>query len=139
MEELWIDWRGPYQLEYVPDREPALDWGIYAINRRWGNAETLLYVGQAYRQNMLSRVWCHRNQWIYQYRGQMLVRFGTIVLDRGYRHSQQRTNDIEALLIYYHQPIHNTQHKRNYNGRELLIWNQGRRGLINECVCTDDL
>lgn len=139
MEEIWVEWKGPYGLEYIPDRESAFNWGIYAITRVWGTCERLLYIGQSYRQCMLNRVWCHRNDWIYQYRGQMRVRFGTIKIDEGYRHSQQRTKDIEALLIYWHQPIHNTQHRRSYPDRQLLIWNIGRHTPLDKRVCTDDL
>ena len=74
----------------------------------------------------------------------MQVHFGIIEVDDGYRISERRIKDIEALMIYYHrlhygQPIHNRLNTRGYYGRDLLIWNLGRRGLLENRVCTDDL
>jgi len=139
MEEVNLEWRGPYRLEYLSERKATQEHGIYAISRRWGWSESLLYIGQSYFQCMLDKTWCHENEWIYQYTGEMLIRFCKIILDEGYENSQRLTNDIEALLIYSELPIHNIQHKESYRGRPLQVWNEGQRGVLDEYICSFNL
>jgi hypothetical protein len=144
MEEVWIHWQGPYRRDLYPYRDPPYDYGIYTISRMFGDSRTLLYIGESYYQTMYDRLCCHENNWIDEYRGQMQFNFGTVELKKGCKISEQRIKDIEALMIYYHriymgQPIKNTSNTRNYYGRNLLIWNLGRRGLLKHRVCTDDL
>ena len=136
MEEVRLEWRGPYRLEHVSEREASWEHSIYAISRRWRWSESLLYIGQSYFQCMSDRIWCDENKWIYQYTGEILIRFSKIVLDEGYKHSQQLTNDIEEILIYSEQPIHNIQHKESYRGRPLQMWNEGQRGVLDEYICS---
>ena len=127
MEQVWINWNGPYRLDLYPYRDASFDYGIYAISRLWGNSPTLLYIGESYRQTMYDRLYSHENKWIYQYRGQVQVNFGTIELEDGCKISEQRIKDIEALMIYYHQPVHNTANKRNYYGRDLTWTSQNQK------------
>jgi len=88
---------------------------------------------------MYDRLYTHIREWTNDYRGDKQVRYGDVLLEDGLRLTEGRLTDIEALLIYYHQPIHNTQHKNGYWGRSLVILNEGYRGLLDPIACSDDL
>lgn len=139
MEEVSIHWSGPFTLQSCLDSEQAGMRGIYTVTRVFGYSPSLLYIGESYYDTIWDRLYCHNRNWVYFYRGQMQVNLGNVQLEYGLRLTEQRTKDIEGLLIYYHQPIHNTINKMNYWGRNLCIINRGRRGLLSDYVCTDDL
>lgn len=139
IEEVYIYWHGPYSLASCLGSEWADCRGIYTISRVFGDTGSLLYIGESYRQTMFERVYSHLQYWANDYRGQKQVRYGDIDLEHGLRLIERRLTEIEALLIYWHQPIHNIHHKNGYWGRDLLIVNEGRRGLLDDIVCTDEL
>ena len=140
MEEVRIQWEGPYLIERVPKLDISEEFGVYVITRRWGtNREKILYIGKTYWRDFRSRVREHRREWLNEEVGNLKVRLGIIKLSRGKKISVQRVQDIEALLIYWCQPRYNTIYKDSYNGRDLKIINEGRRGPIDNIITTDDI
>lgn len=134
-----IKWSGPYTLENLHKREAALNNGIYTIYRRYGNKETLLYIGKTQR-SILQRIKEHEKDWLFNVRGQILIRVGTLVYSTENRFSSKRLRDVEALLITWHCPPENTSCVVYYRGRfNLKIINIGRRGLIDRHVNAEDL
>ena len=138
MEQIWLNWRGPYRLDRAYETEASKGWGIYAICRKWGKVpEKVLYIGHAYFQELGQRLKQHR--WLDDLRGEIKVHFATVELKEGSKQSQRRAKDIEALLIFYHQPEYNPQHKKSYRGRELEIASYGRSGPIERNVRSTEL
>ncbi len=138
MEQVWLNWRGPYRLDRAYWTEASQGGGIYAICRKWGKAsERILYIGEAYFQELGLRLKQHT--WLEDLRGEIKVRFATVELEGGSKQSQRRAKDIEALLIFYHQPEYNIQNRNSYLGRELEITSYGRCGPIKREVYSDEL
>jgi len=138
MEKVTILWSGPYSIDSAIERLRAYeDFGIYMVTRKWGQSETLVYIGLSYWSDFAERIQCHRREWLYDLRG-IRVRIGRIRLGRGRIHSLERMRDVECLLIYVHQPIENVQCKSTYNGRELEIINLGRRGRLKRQIYSED-
>jgi len=141
MERVSILWKGPYlvtsAIEQLRDDE---DFGIYTITRKWGNTETLLYIGLVYWRCFADRIADHEREWLGDLRGSsgIRVRIGRIRLGSGKIHSIKRASDIECLLIYVHQPLENVLCKSSYNGRELKIINLGRKGLLKRQIYSED-
>jgi len=138
MDTVKLKWHGPYLLAraYIP--EIIFEKGIYAISRKWGNIEKLLYVGRTLR-SLEQRVYEHE-WWLRDLRGKVLIRYGVFDLRTGQRFSKKKLADVEALLITWHQPPENTMNGHYYYGRPLLtVINSGRRGLLCSKVSTLDL
>jgi hypothetical protein len=134
-----IKWSGPYPLENIHEREAALSHGIYAIYRRFGTKETLLYIGKTER-SILQRLKEHEKDWLYHVRGQIIIRIGSLVYSANNRFSPKRLGDVEALLIVWLCPPENTSCSVHYRGRfDLEVINIGRRGLIDKHVSAKDL
>jgi hypothetical protein len=140
MEQLVVvKWSGPYKLESIHKQEKAFSNGIYAIYRRYGNKESLLYIGKTER-SIAQRIKEHEKDWLFHIKGQILIRVGTLVYSANNRFSSKRLNDVEALLITSHCPPENTSCAVYYRGRfNLKIINIGRRGLIDKQVSAEDL
>jgi hypothetical protein len=138
-DKVLINWFGPYTLESLYKREAALDNGIYAIYRRFGNKETLLYIGKTER-NILQRINEHEKDWLFNVKGHIIVRIGKIVSSTKNRFSSKRLSDVESLLIVWHCPPENTSCTVFYRGRfNLEIINTGRRGIIDKSVKAENL
>ena len=138
MEEVVINWNGPYKFENMSQYEVAYGNGIYAISRVWGNNETLVYLGQTVR-DFTTRLNEHQEEWLSGVRGQVKVRLGVLEFEQGRNFSKFKLNDIEALLINWHQPPYNTKSMKYYHGRdELAVINKGRKGMLANKVCTVD-
>ena len=138
MQQVKLNWRGPYRLDRAFEAEAGKDWGIYAICRKWGVApESVLNIGLAYFQELGQRL--KQKKWLNNLRGEVTVRFASIELEKGSKHSRQRSEDIECLLIYYHQPKHNIRCRERYIGRQLEMTNIGRRGPIAAIIRSTDL
>lgn len=132
MEVVSLKWRGPYECDRL--NEVCQDWGIYAICRKWAETdEKILYIGETYFQEIPQRLSQH-GWWLNDLRGNVRIRFAEIVLETGSKHSHERTKDIEALLIYNHQPKYNIQNRNFYEGRSLRIVNTGRHGPIRKVI-----
>lgn len=138
MEQVQLNWKGPYRLDRAFEAEAGKDWGIYTICRKWAGAtESVLNIGLAYFQELGQRL--KQKKWLNDLRGEITVRFAAVELEKGSKHSRQRSEDIECLLIYYHKPKYNIRCKKRYVGRQLEITNTGRRGPIEGVVRSTNL
>lgn len=138
MENIIINWHGPYNIETMLMHNVTSNAGIYSISRVWGNNETLLYLGQTVR-NFATRLNEHQRNWLNDVRGQIKVRFGMLEFEGGKIFSSHKLNDVEALLINWHKPQYNIMCMNYYYGRDnLTVINKGRRGSLDIRVSTED-
>jgi hypothetical protein len=134
-----VRWYGPYSLDSLFQKEIALELGVYAIYRVFGENETLLYIGKTSR-SFWQRINEHNNDWLWGVRGQIRIRIGLLEFPNGRRFSTQKLSDVESLLILWHAPKENTTSTIYYRGRfDLEIYNYGRRGLIDKRISADQL
>lgn len=129
MQHITVKWYGPYNFERLHLHDVAVENGIYAISRVWGDTETLLYIGKTER-DFKRRIKEHE-RWLKDYRGQVKLRLGKL-LDT--KNSAELLADVEALLIILNESVVNTRNTDSYSGRPLIIHNRGRRGLIDKIV-----
>lgn len=149
MQKLFITWHGPYSIKaeqgrYVYKSKYAREsWGLYTVTRKFGEAETLLYIGETYKEcrNFDTRISEHEKEWFCKYRGQIQIRLGEVT------NKQRRAIDVaesklkaaEALQIRWHRPLRNIQHKTSYCDIDLTVVNKDRRGLLCPVISTDAL
>ena len=100
--------------------------------------EYVLYICMAYRGDFTSRPRDHERKWMGNLRG-VAVRRGTPEAESGKNISRQKVEDAEALLILWHQPERNTQHKESYRGRDLTVVSGGSRGPLARRISTGQL
>jgi hypothetical protein len=115
--------------------------GVYQIYRRFGDSETLLYIGLVKGKTRKFRVRMneHRRDWLYEKRGTIQLRFGEIVTFRGMALDESLIEEVEGALIYDAQPPENTQKRGNYKVRaDLIVKNKGYRGQLRELIDTRD-
>jgi hypothetical protein len=139
MEEVRIEWYGPYKIDSVQERfHEYEDFGVYMITRKWGEGpEKILYVGLTYRQDLGTRLSQH--QWLPTTRGNVRVRIGYLIERRP---SGKRLKDVENLLICScWWDADTTYNKRDYlyGGRDLRILNFGRRGPLDRTIDSAEL
>lgn len=137
MEIIIIHWSGPYKFDNIRYYERTYQGGIYAISRFWGSNESLLYIGRTER-DFGTRIYEHQKNWLYEVSGQIKLRFGLLQYSEGKRSSSSKLNDVEAMLINWHKPIHNKMNKNFYNGRKLELINIGRKGKLAAKLSIDD-
>ena len=139
MTNVIVRWFGPYNLNNFYQKEVALNIGIYAIYRVYGQKESLLYIGKT-RRNFMQRITEHNKDWLWNVNGQIKIRLGLLEVPNGGRYSLKKLTDVESLLILWHAPKENTTSKVYYRGRfDLEVINTGRRGLIDRKVSAIDL
>ena len=128
-----VIWSYPRKFENA--KETELSWegfGVYYISRRFGDKVTKLYVGKTHVQ-FKGRLDMHEYNWLSDYRGDKIVRFGTITVPKTVTPSI--IEDIESALIYEMKPKHNSRKKRNYTCQEVYkISNKGYRGEIPSII-----
>lgn len=109
--------------------------GIYYISRKFGNKETLLYIGKT--SNCFSNRLRAHEYWINEHRGKILVRLGTIVSPQIYDDSV--ITDVESALIYGVDTLENTDKTKSYNcWNEYKIINTGYRGILPSIISMRD-
>ncbi|MGH0592790.1 hypothetical protein [Bacillus pretiosus] len=65
------------------------------------------------------------------------MRLGILEFPNGVKYSEQKSSDVEALLISWHTPLENTPCTNYYIGREdLEVISFGQRGLIDKKITT---
>lgn len=139
METIIVNWNGPYAFENINTCEVGCENGLYLISRVWGGNETFIYLGKTIRA-FTTRLNEHNKCWLGEVRGQIKVRFGVLEFEEGRNFSKNKLSDVEALLINWHNFSFNTQSAKYYYGREkLMVMNRGRKGILKDCVNTDDL
>lgn len=155
MDTVHIDWdETVIRFKNVKDsKRPKLDKkGFYAIlgavfntkTKKWGTLK-LLYIGQAFDQNLRERVPQEHPAYecVFNYQKKhssvdIVVMLGTIKKSTVQKSTQQLFNDIECCLILCNQPLCNTSCKDSYSGRDLKVINAGHPfPLKKECSCSE--
>jgi hypothetical protein len=115
MDSITINWR---LTNYHQLRE-CDDCYVYAVSFK----NELLYIGMAYSQSVQARLQHQAHiRTKYQYLlDDISVWLGALDYMSFARVSKQRIRDIEALLIFLHQPPDNAQSKISYRGRPNLV------------------
>lgn len=137
MEEVEIEWYGPYKIDTVVEEfHEYEDFGVYMITRKWGKyAEKILYIGMTYRRDFAQRFSEHWRDWLSEVIGTVKVRVGYLHEKKS---SEKRLRDVENLIIYVYEPEYNEIGKSTYSGRDLIIINSGRRGPLDREVDSSD-
>jgi hypothetical protein len=126
-----INWSYPVIYENVFSSNKISEKGIYYISRKFGNKETLLYIGKT-SNSFYCRLTNHES-WVSQYRGKIYVRLGTIVSPKIYDDSL--VTDIESALIFEMKPFENTCKVKSYSCEtECKIINTGYKGALPSVV-----
>jgi hypothetical protein len=136
-----VYWSYPKTWESALSAIEAEGTGVYQIYRRFGQSETLLYIGLVKGKSRKFRVRMneHRRDWLYQKRGAIQLRFGEIQTFRGLALDEQLIEEVEGALIYDAQPPENTQKRSDYKVRaDLIVKNKGYRGQLQELIDTRD-
>ena len=98
--------------------DSCADCYLYAVTFK----KQLLYIGMAYSQSVQARL-KHKQHIQAKYQhlmDEITVWLGEVNYASFSRISLQRIRDMEALLIFMHQPPDNTQSKMSYRGRPNL-------------------
>lgn len=136
MDEVRIDWHGPYQYDRVFTHDIVKKRGIYVISIRQGSRpEKIVRIGQTYGK-FSDRLSSYRMV-INALPGVKYVRIG--VFDTPFsKLSAQRLNNVENLLLYTYKPKLNKAGTTRYSGRPLMVENVGRRGPIDPYIDSTD-
>lgn len=131
--EIIIKWSYPREFENALETELSYEgFGIYCISRKFGENETILYIGKTDRQ-FRDRLKNHKKNWISNYKGEKKVRFGTIT--KPITVTSEIINDAESAIIYEIDPIQNTDKRNGYHYfQECIIFNQGYRGKLPKMI-----
>jgi len=132
-----IEWSYPRTYDNIFYSPQINDIGIYCLSRKYGENETLLYIGKT-NHSFYSRLNSHK-EWFEQYKGKRLVRLGTITWPK--KVDDRLISFIESALILATEPFENT-HSRNsysyYDDYEYQIINSGYRGILPKTISTKD-
>lgn len=128
-----IKWSYPREFENAKETELCYEgYGIYCISRKFGDNETILYIGKTDKQ-FRGRLNSHSKVWMSNYRGEKIVRFGTIVKPTTV--TSEIINDVESAIIYDIEPKHNKSKIKSYGYfEEYVILNQGYRGKLPKLI-----
>jgi len=111
------------------------DLGIHMITQKGRPQKVFLIL--VYWRDFTKRLAEHSRDILRDLR-RIRIQVGRIKLERGKMQSLERTEDVECLLIYVHQPEYNVRCKSSYNGRELKIINAGRSDPLKKQTCSED-
>ena len=132
-----IEWSYPRTYDNIFYSPQINDIGIYCLSRKYGENETLLYIGKT-NHSFYSRLNSHK-EWFEQYKGKRLVRLGTITLPKMV--DDRLISFIESSLILATEPLENTQSRNSYSyfdDYEYQIINSGYRGILPKTISTKD-
>ena len=130
-----VEWKYPRLLDNFWYDEESGGYGLYYISRKFGNKETLLYIGQTY-DSYYNRLICHDYNWLGNYRGKKYVRRGIITspVRRTDEDARQLLKDIESMLIYEMRFLlqQNVMGVNSYKPSHLYsVTNTGYRGVLS--------
>ena len=111
------------------------DIGLYAITRKWGDKESLLYIGKTI-DVFSKRLRKHKRKKVVNMRG-IRFRVGYLELEDGKRMSKSKIKESENLLICILRPELNLRDLDTYDGRDLKIINKGKRGPLRKTVSSN--
>ena len=134
--KIQIEWSYPIKVDSALTKERCIQsFGIYYISRKFGNKETLLYIGLTLHQNFINRILQHHKNWMDDYRGEKYIRFGEFPIGKPV--TRDMIEDIESCIIFELQPIHNINKKSSYTCKnEYEILNTRYRGVIPKEIST---
>jgi hypothetical protein len=103
----------------------------------------LQYIGQAYNQSIRERILQdHGKAWdkISRFRlkhpeCKLFVHAGIITESSYTRENTNLFDAMEKLLIFHNQPYANTNHKEDYQGKNIVIINDGSYELLKQISC----
>ena len=133
-----LNWTYPKIFGSAWESEQSYGRGIYQISRLFGTNETLLYIGlvKGELRNFYERLNKHSG-WLQNVRGTIYIRFGKVVLRRGFTLTEKIIETIDGVLIYQHQPFKNTSKMKSYSiDHHLQITNTGYHGHMNKFIDT---
>lgn len=128
-----INWSYPREYENALETELSYEgFGLYCISRKFGGNETILYIGKT-ESRFRDRLKNHKKSWLSNYRGEKIVRFGTIT--KPITVTKDIINDAESAIIYEIEPKHNTDKKKGYHFADLYkIENTKFRGKLPKFI-----
>lgn len=139
MDIIKIDWSGPFKLSNLGNHSISHQSGVYAIYRKFGSSEKLIYIGMTER-TFAQRMREHSSDWLYALKGEVTIRCGLLSFEQNRKFSSHKLSDAESLLIVWCKPQMNTTNYRFYYGRDnIIIHSVGRRGLVPRVIDSDDL
>jgi hypothetical protein len=130
MEWFKIEWQGAYPIETAQSKIEAMGYGIYAIFGVKNKETKLLYIGETYRQTFGKRLRQHKKEWLFRVNDKMVIHFGKVELPQGVHITQNKIFDIEGVLIHVLLPPFNNISKHGYSGREIVVFNFGKRAIL---------
>ena len=113
-----IYWNDPIQFDDALKSELAKTQGLYYITRKFGAKETSLYLGIArYGNTIRHRLESHRDNWLYEYRGQIYVRIGHVVYPKNIDTDELASiiDHAESAILY--EPEHKNLFPENISKR----------------------
>lgn len=137
-----IEWSYPIEINNILQKECMNDIGIYYISRKFGEKQSILYIGKT-TYNFKSRLESHKEYWLDTYRGKKFVRLGKIVSPKNISEEDLKTliNDAEKTMIFYlsnideHDLVANVVSTKSTEFDNLLkITNIGYRGQLPETL-----
>lgn len=129
--DIKISWSAHYTFEEVLKCPDVDGKGLYCISRIFREKESIIYIGKA-TNTFKARLKRHGKNWIDLYRGDKLVRLGTIV-ERPY--SERVVTHAENALIFELKPQQNTMSSTGYTYKqEYVVHSLGNRGKLPAVV-----
>lgn len=97
-----LKWSYPIEFNNILEKDSMNDIGIYYISRKFGNSESILYIGKTI-DKFKHRLKDHDKKWLDTYRGRKYVRLGRIVSPKNISENDlyQLINDAEKTIIFY--------------------------------------
>ena len=149
MDQITIEWEGPFALEEVQEMNKKTDRGLYQI---YGHhiifgPNSLLYIGKAEKYTFAKRFVGHWNDWIWYDDKQgrkVSIYIARMPLARV---PSEVLRDVEAVQIYWHSPPYNSEfiqsvgekRKRRLDRNPLQIVNEGKHHRLVKILSTEDL
>ena len=137
---IFIRWTYPKEIYSAWNSEDSYGRGVYQITRKFGNKNTLLYIGLVKKANRhfyerLDEHW----PWLESIRGKVYISFGIIQPRQGLRITEDMIETIEGVLIWEYQPVLNDKKLNSFTiHKDMIIHSYGYRGFIDRVLETKD-
>lgn len=97
-----IEWSYPIEINSILQKECVNDIGIYYISRKFGEKQSILYIGKT-TDCFQRRLKSHKEDWLDTYRGKKFVRLGRIISPKNISEAELKEliNDAERTIIFY--------------------------------------
>ncbi len=143
--EYEVYWEGPFKPKNIKEKigdeniKKHVLYKIYGFHPLYGN-NVLLYIGMTTEQGISKRL--KHDYWMDEERyGESTIYVASIGKFKGWKESNTKleafekqeedvTKNIEALLIYAHQPAQNTKNKNSCKPGKIRIFNTGQFGSL---------